>query len=265
MPCYEDQGNGTAVLFIHGHPFNRTMWAPQILALRERYRVVAPDLRGYGESSARQQSPVTLEEFAEDMVDLLDALNIEKAHVVGLSMGGQIAMELGRRFPERILGMVLAATSPEAETEAGVIQRNLLAERILSDGMALLGCEMLPKLLGRRAMTLLPETAATVYRMICLTAPEAAAAAVRGRALRRDYREALQDFSFPCLIVVGDEDVFTSVAQTKVMSEMIPHSRLEVFNSVGHLPNLEAPDRFNTALLRFLQSHQLDGAHGAPN
>jgi pimeloyl-ACP methyl ester carboxylesterase len=254
MKWYDDEGCGPAILLIHGHPFNRSMWAPQIAALNPAHRIIAPDLRGYGDSPLRSNGLVTQEEFASDLAVLLDGLKIQRACIVGLSMGGQIAMEFGRRFPARVSGMVLAATSAEAETPAGVTQRNEMADRVLHEGMAVVGCEMLPKLIGRTSMLRSPELASSVYRMICQTAPESAAAAVRGRAARRDYRDALRDFHFPCLVIIGDEDGYTTLAQAESMSSLIPGSKLEVFPGTGHLPNLESREKFNSALLRFVET-----------
>ncbi len=227
--------------------------APQISALRNQYRVIAPDLRGYGQSPAHSQNAVTQEEFAEDLAHLLDQLEVEKACIVGLSMGGQIAMAFGRRFGQRVSGMVLAATSAEAESAPGVVQRNEMADRILREGMALVGCEMLPKLLGANSLKRSPGLAASVFRMICETPPQSAAAAVRGRAFRTDYREALRHFQFPCLIIVGDQDCYTSLGQAQSMRDAIPCAELKVFQGIGHMPNLEDPEQFNSLLLQFLR------------
>jgi 3-oxoadipate enol-lactonase len=249
---FDDQGSGRPVLFIHGHPFDRTMWAPQIGALRDRYRAIAPDLRGYGLSKAEPQQSVTQEQFANDLIGLLDRLEVDRACVVGLSMGGQIAMEFGRRFPARVAGLALAATFPQAETPDGIVARNLMADRVVAEGMALTGCEMLPRLIGASSMKRSPDVAANVYRMICGTNPAAAAAALRGRAMREDYRESLTAFAFPCLIVVGAEDSYSSIAEAEAMRDAIQDSRLEIFPEIGHLPNLEDAEKFNRVLKEFL-------------
>lgn len=188
---YDDIGSGNAVLFIHGHPFNRTMWTSQVQSLRWKYRTIAPDLRGYGRSSLGPDSVCTLESMAGDLIRLLDRISVPRVCVVGLSMGRQIAMEFARAFPDRTAAAVFAATFPQAETADGVEQRNRMAERLLIEGMAIAGSEMLPKLIGAASLKRYPSLAATVYQMICATDPAGAAAALRGRALRRDYRESL--------------------------------------------------------------------------
>lgn len=252
--AFDDQGTGDAILLIHGHPFNRSMWLPQVEALRGAFRVITPDLRGYGDSTLELSAGESrLEDFAQDLVGLLDGLGIGRATVVGLSMGGQIAMEFALSFPHRLEALVLAATFPTAETPGGVVARNAVADRVSAHGMAEFGCEVLPKLLGSASMTRLPHVAANVYRMICTTDPAGAAAALRGRAMRRDYSEFLCDVRVRTLIVVGTEDAYTTVAEAEDMHRCIPGSSLEVFEGIGHLPNLEDPERFNAVLTSFLE------------
>ena len=251
---YRDAGSGHAVLFIHGHPFDHSMWEPQIQSLRWKYRAIAPDLRGYGQSSVGKESAVTLEMMAEDLTGLLDHLSVDRVCVVGLSMGGQIAMEFARAFPQRTAAAVFAATFPQAETAEGVELRNRMADRFLAEGTAIIGTEMIPKLIGRSALKRMPSIASHVYKMICNTDPGGAAAAVRGRAMRRDYRESLKSFSFPCLIVVGTEDSYSPVKDAEGMHAAIPNARLEIFEGIGHMPNLEDEDRFNRLLHEFLET-----------
>lgn len=249
---YDDVGSGNAVLFIHGHPFNRTMWTPQVQSLRWNYRTIAPDLRGYGESARGSETVYTQERFAADLVRLLDHLSVARACIVGLSMGGQIAMEFARAFPDRTAAIVLAATFPQAETPEGVTNRNRMADRVLSEGMALAGSEMLSKLVGPASLKRQPSIASAVYRMICATDPAGAAAALRGRALRRDYRESLAQIQAPCLIVLGTDDAYSTVDEAEAMHTAIPNSRLEIFPDIGHMPNLEEEDRFNRHLHELL-------------
>src|SRR5918992_9805 len=113
--AYDDRGHGQAVVLIHGHPFNRRMWAPQLAALSGELRLVAPDLPGYGSSPPVSQK-ITMREFADAVLGVLDAAEVERAAIVGLSMGGLVAMELGLAPPERVEGLVLAATTAAAVT-----------------------------------------------------------------------------------------------------------------------------------------------------
>jgi CheY-like chemotaxis protein len=165
-----------------------------------------------------------------------------------------VLMEFARSYPERTAGAVFAATFPQAETVEGIDLRNRAADRIRAEGIALFGCEILPKLIGSSTLKKLPSIAARVYAMICATDPAGAAAGLRGRALRRDYRESLKTFQFPCLIVLGSDDAYSSVEEAEAMNAAIPNSRLEIFSNCGHLPNLENEDRFNRHLHEFLST-----------
>jgi pimeloyl-ACP methyl ester carboxylesterase len=253
--AYEDAGSGGDVLvLVHGHPFNRSMWRPQVDALsRAGWRVIAPDLRGYGETTV-VEGMTTLDVFANDLAGLLDVLGIERVVVAGLSMGGQIAMEFARLHPSRLRGLVLAATFPQSETEEGKRNRRLMAERLLREGMGPYAGEILPKMIAPRNIVALPEVAAHVLTMMRTTRPEGAAAAVRGRGERPAYEPVLATVDVPALIVVGDEDAFTTRADADRMHALLKHSSLVWMEGVGHMPNLERAPEFNAALERFLAS-----------
>lgn len=251
---YDDLGPsaGLPVLLIHGHPFNRTLWAPQAKALAETgYRVVTPDLRGYGRSSVTP-GKVFLSDFADDLAALLDHLGIERAVVGGVSMGGQVTMEFQRRHPQRVRALVLSDTSAPAETDEGKEFRNRLADRLLAEGMAGYAGEVIDKMLAPYNVTAMPDVAGRVLDMMRATDPRGAAAALRGRAERPDYRDTLAGVREPVLIVVGADDVYTPVADAEAMHRLVPHAAMAVIEKAGHLPGAEQPEAFNTALLDFL-------------
>jgi pimeloyl-ACP methyl ester carboxylesterase len=251
--AFDEIGSGQhALLLIHGHPFDRTMWQPQLTPIASRgWRLVVPDLRGYGASpGSGEKTP--LEVFARDLLALLDHLGIDRAVVAGLSMGGQIAMEICRLAPERVRGIVLAATFPQAETALGKEQRIGTAKRLLAEGMAAYATEMLPRMLAAGSIQSAPAMAEHVARMMRHAPPAGAAAALRGRAERPDYCSVLECFERPALIVVGDQDVFTTRQDADRMHTLLRDSQLVWLHGVGHMPNLERPDAFNTALAEFL-------------
>ena len=252
--AFRDEGDGTPILFIHGHPFNQSMWDLQVTALSWKYRVITFDLRGYGGSEVPAVEATTLETMAADINALLDHLNIPKAIVAGLSMGGQIAMAFADLYPQRLSGLVLAATFPQADTPEAAKARLAMADRFLNQGCVLPGGEMLPKLIAPASLKENPEIAVDVFTMIARTPPAGAAAALRGRAQRKDYTESLSRITVPTLIAVGTEDSYISIEVANQMHHSIPNSRLEVFEGIGHLPNLEAADRFNAVLHDFLAS-----------
>ncbi|MET9406158.1 alpha/beta fold hydrolase [Streptomyces sp. NPDC002935] len=254
---FDDAGPsaGLPVLLIHGHPFNRTLWAPQVEALvTAGHRVVTPDLRGYGDSGV-DAGPVLLADFADDLVGLLDHLGIDRAVVGGVSMGGQIAMELQRRHTDRVRALVLSDTSAPAETDEGKAFRNRLADRLLAEGMDGYADEVIGKMLADYNVMAMPDVAAHVLRMMRATDPRGAAAALRGRAERPDYRDTLAAVQSPVLIVVGADDAFTPVADAEAIHGLVPHAILTVVEGAGHLPGAEQPGRFNAALLDFLATH----------
>ncbi|MGW0122672.1 alpha/beta fold hydrolase [Streptomyces sp. NPDC003327] len=254
---HADRGTGPVLLLVHGHPFDHTMWEPQLDRLsRTGHRVLAPDLRGYGRTplGTRPGSPAPpatgLDVFAEDLAGLLDALRIAECVVVGLSMGGQIAMELHRRHPGRVRGLVLADTFPAAETDESRAARNAMADRLLREGMRGYADEVLDRMVAPYNTHAAPH----VHRMMCATDPVAAAAALRGRAERPDYRAHLTTVAVPALVVVGRDDTYTPVADAEEMHALLPDSTLAVIERAAHLPNLERPEEFDAALERYLHS-----------
>jgi pimeloyl-ACP methyl ester carboxylesterase len=252
-PNYDDVGTGTdAVLLVHGHPFNRSMWQPQLGAIAGAgWRAIAPDLRGYGESTV-VPGKTTFDVFAADLAALLDHLSLDRVVLGGLSMGGQIVMEFARQYPSRVRGVVLAATFPESESEEGKGRRYAMADRLVREGMRPYANEVLSKMLAARSITDRPDVAAHVMTMMCGTNPEGAAAALRGRAERPPYEPTLAALTVPTLVVVGSEDAYTTRQQAERMRDLPRDAELVWLDGIGHMPNLEHPDAFNAALLRFL-------------
>jgi 3-oxoadipate enol-lactonase len=249
---FDDVGDGEPLVFVHGHPFDRSMWDPQLDAFADRHRVLAADLRGYGESTV-VPGTTTLGTFARDIVALLDHLAIDRAVVCGLSMGGQIVMEFVRRFPHRVRGLVLADTSAAAETAEGKAGRYELADRLLREGMAAYADEVLSKMVAPANVDAMPAVAKHVSTMMRNTSPVGAAAALRGRAERRDYLDLLSSLTTPTLVVVGAEDEFTPVDVARGMHDRIADSSLAVIPGAGHLPNLERAEAFDAVLRDFLE------------
>jgi pimeloyl-ACP methyl ester carboxylesterase len=250
--AYDDVGSGDAIVLVHGHPFDRSMWTPQRDALRDAgWRVIVPDLRGYGETSV-VPGKTTLDVFARDIAALLDHLRVERVVIGGLSMGGQIVMEFCRLHPHRVRAVLLAATSPMPDTDEGARSRRLMADRLVANGMTGYADEVLSKMLAPANVAALPSVAAHVHAMMRGAPTEGAAAALRGRAERQSYEPTLAALDVPALIVVGDQDPYTPLAEAERMHALIAGSSLVCMDGVGHMPNLERTAEFNAALLRFL-------------
>ncbi len=251
--AYDEYGSGMPFVLLHGHPFNRSMWNDQIAMLSSNCRMIVPDLRGYGETTVLP-GKTTMEDFAGDLAALLDALAIEHIILGGLSMGGQIVFEFYRQFPTRVQALLLADTQPQVDTEEIRAQRYANAQRIVEQGMQQFAEELLPGLLASQTFVEQPGVVDRVRQMMLHTPPEGAAAALRGRAERRDYIPLLREIAVPTLVVVGSEDAFTPISDGELMHREIAGSHLAIIEGAGHMPNMERPGEFNATLRQFLLS-----------
>jgi len=250
---YEETGEGVPLVLIHGHPFDRSMWREQIAAFNSKYRVIVPDLRGYGKSKISSDKTM-LEEFARDVAGLLDELKAEDIILCGLSMGGQIAFEFYRLFPNRVRALVLADTFAQLDDAERKQGRYDTAERLLREGMQDYAEEVMPKMIAPKNIAEQPTVAAHVLSMIRGTSAKGAAAALRGRAERPDYTPLLPKINVPTLIVVGSLDEFTPVADAEFMRDRIPDAKMAVIEGAGHMPNLENPVEFNRIIAEFIKA-----------
>ena len=249
--AFDDAGAGPCVVLIHGHPFDRSLWQPQAEVLATEFRVVVPDLRGFGASPVTPYL-VTLREYAEDVEELLARLGIERAAVVGLSMGGLVAMDLATTHPERwwALGLVTTTAQPVTPQEQAV--RRERADLVERDGMQVLLDYMHTGLYGPRAT---PEMRSRVDAMMARAPVAGAAAALRGRAERPDYRPRLRELGIPTFVCTGSEDPWSNETVTAEIIEHLRRPELLVVEGAGHLPNLEAEGVFTPSLMEFLARH----------
>lgn len=253
--CYDDLGEGEVLVFIHGQPFNRTMWKYQS-TFQKDFRLIIPDLRGYGESVDEPGvgGMILLDELALDIIHLLESLGISRAVFVGLSMGGQVALEIFRLKPGLFRGLVLADTDARAENEESYVSRIRLSEKIREGGMERFTDERIHLFLCPHTLEDRPVVVSHLRTMMVTTPAAGSAAVQRGRAERRDHSEALAAIDCPTLLVVGAEDGFTPVGVAEYMHQRIRDSRLVVIPDAGHIPNMEQPDLFNEALTAYLTS-----------
>ncbi len=248
-----DQGQGVPVLLVHGFPLDHSMWKYQIEHLVASFRVIAPDLRGLGQSPAAAEV-VPMERFADDLALLLDALGVQEPAVyVGLSMGGYIAWEMLRRHRERLRAVVLCDTKAQADTPEAAQGRRQMAETILRQGMGPLDAAMREKLWAARSTTRCEEDVEAVHRVIRGTDPRGAAAALRGMAQRSDATELLPTIGLPTLVLCGQQDVLSPVEQMEQMARAIPGgARFAAVPEAGHMAPLENPREVNAHLEQFL-------------
>ncbi|WP_428330907.1 alpha/beta fold hydrolase [Mucilaginibacter sp.] len=252
---YKITGKGTPVVLIHGHPFDHTMWQPQAVALSAFYQVITPDLRGYGKSSLPENSKTSFEDYATDVLKLLDNLAIDSFHLGGLSMGGQVIMEIYRQAPAKIKSLIFADTFASLDTPAVKKGRYDAATRFENEGMDAYAEEAIYKMLKPEHVTEMPGVAAFVINMMKDTNPAAAAIALRARAERIDYlADVLPQINIPTLIIVGRQDEFTPVVMAEELKASLKNCKLAIIEDAGHMPNLEHPDEFNAIVIDFLES-----------
>jgi pimeloyl-ACP methyl ester carboxylesterase len=237
----------TPVMLLHAFPLNASMWEPQRAALGSR-KTLAPDFPGFGGSLV---GAAELDEFAQGAIRVLDAAGIDCAVIVGLSMGGYVAFRLHALAPERIAGLVLADTKAGADDEAGRTKRTIQAARARKEGVGWLE-ELIPALLGETSRHNRPEVVAAVRAMLKQADPEGVARALEGMRARPDSTPHLGEIQVPVLVLVGEEDTLTPLDEAQNIVDGVPDGRLAVIPRAGHLSNLESPEPFNDALLRFL-------------
>jgi pimeloyl-ACP methyl ester carboxylesterase len=246
---FREAGTGPqTVLLLHAFPLHSGMWEPQILALQASCRVVALDYPGMGRS-AEPRVGMTLESLADDVVAFLSARGVEQAAVVGLSMGGYLAMALLRRAPRVVTRLVLADTRETADPPEGVANRERFAQRVLEEGAGWVADEMVPKLLtaDRR-----PSVEKRVRELVARATPAGMAACQRAMAARPDSGDVLRSATCPVLVVVGQEDALTPPADARRMFSLLKGARLAEIPEAAHLANLENVTEFNRVLVDFL-------------
>ncbi len=250
---YVDRGSGQTILLVHGFPLHHGMWNGQIALLEHQYRVIAPDLRGFGRSGAGQEETVSMEQMADDLAALLDTLGIgEPVVFVGLSMGGYIAFAFWRKYRAKLRGLVLCDTRAAADTPEAAAARLQTALDVLRDGPAVLVEAMLPRLLAPATLAGDQRLVGELRSMMVAGDRRGLAAALRGMAQRPDATPLLPAINCPTLLVVGREDAIASPAEMGAMARAIPGARLVEIPAAGHMAPLEQPDAVNAALLQFL-------------
>ncbi len=249
--AYQDEGRGPTLLLLHAFPLGLSMWEPQVAALRSRHRLVRFDVRGFGGSPLGGER-LTIERIADDAAALLERLGVERATLLGCSMGGYASFAFLRRHPSRLAGLALLDTRAAADSDETRRGRSVLAERVRTEGSAALVEAMLPRLLGVTSQRERPALVAQVRDQIRAVTPPAAAAALAALAARADATATLAAIRVPTLVMAGAEDVVTPPAEAEALAAAIPHGRYLSIPRAGHLAGLENPAAVNDALAEFL-------------
>jgi pimeloyl-ACP methyl ester carboxylesterase len=244
-----EAGAGWPVIFIHAFPLHAGMWRPQLEDVPQGWRFIAPDLRDFGQSRSLLERAGSLDDYASDIGDFMDGLALEDAVIVGLSMGGYIAFAMYREAPARFNGLVLADTRPQADTPAGREGRAAMRATLAREGTSAVAAQMLPKLLAPDADAAL---VARVRETIEGERAEGLDAAIEAMMGRPDSTPDLPRIACATLVVVGELDTITPVADAQAMQAAMPRSTSTIIQGAAHLSNLEQPDRFNRVLSDFL-------------
>lgn len=253
-----DRGQGLPVVFLHGFPLDHSMWNAELEPISKRCRAIAPDLRGFGGSQvapgAATPGVVTMEQMADDVAALLDAQDVHEPIVLcGLSMGGYVAFEFWRKYGARLRGLVLCDTRAMPDTPAAAQGRYELAEKVLKEGALPVADAMVPKLFAPASLEKRSNLTAIQRDIILKTSPEGMAAALRGMAVRSDFRSQLAKIAVPTLVIVGEHDEISTVDEMRSIAAGIPDAKFVVIPQAGHMSPLEEPDAFLAALVPFLE------------
>lgn len=249
--AYEDIGRGKAILFIHGYPLNRAMWQPQMDGLSQSLRVIAPDLRGHGDSTSTKGT-YSMELLADDCLSLINHLGIDKVYLCGLSMGGYISFVFVNKYPHRLAGLILTSTRANPDTLEGKANRDHTIQNAQINGTAPIIENMIPNLLSPYSLQNRPELVEKLRRIMQSVTLEGIIGDLSGMKERKDSSPLLPLITVPTLIIHGRDDPLIPVSEAQAMKTAIPHSQLVILDRCGHLPNLEASNQFNQAILDFI-------------
>ena len=250
--AYDVAGSGATLIFLHGIGGNRRNWARQLSALADVYRVVAWDARGYGDSEDYAE-PLAFTDFAADLLRLLDHLQVEHAHLCGLSMGGRIVLDFYARHPQRVSSLILADSFPGFDASFSDEGRaRFVHERRqpLLDGKEL--ADIAPAI--ARSLVSSSASAAVTQELIdsiSMLHKESYIKTIEAMTMYQPVAD-LAAITVPVQIIVGAQDKLTPPAVSRKMAAEIPNARLLELENAGHLSNIEAPEGFNACLREFL-------------
>lgn len=249
-----DEGSGKALVFVHGFPFDRRLYQNACRSLTDRYRIIIPDLPGFGKSrfqSGIEPSCLEMGDFADGLAALLDELGESKAVICGLSMGGYIAMQFFRRHSDQLGGLIFCDTRSTPDIPSAAEKRRTLADSVYNTGAAPLADQMIPALLSPKTIAENPDVVFSLTEMISEQLPSGIAAAARGMAVRDDSTQFLKEITVPTLVMVGEDDRISPPEAMREMADAISESEFCTVPGAGHLPPLENPLFFTEAVERF--------------
>jgi 3-oxoadipate enol-lactonase len=249
---YDDIGEGSIpIIFLHGFPFDKTMWKGQLEFLKDSYRIIACDIRGFGKSTD-EESPLSINMFADDLIAFMDALGIDKAIMCGLSMGGYIALNAQKRFPSHFEALILCDTQCITDTIEVKEKRMKIVEEIESNGADSFNEGFIQSVFHKDTLSTHEELVDTLRSVVFSNSDQIITMGLIALAQRSETCSTLNEITIPTLIMCGREDAVTPLAQSEYMNANIKESILKVIDNAGHVSNLEQPNEFNKHLLGFL-------------
>lgn len=249
---YDDVGEGSIpVIFLHGFPFDKTMWELQLEFLKFTYRLISCDIRGFGKSTD-EYTPLSIDLFADDLIKFMDKLKIEKAIVCGLSMGGYISLNALKRFPGRFEALVLCDTQCIADTAEGKSKRYKVIEDIKVNGVTKFNEGFIKNVFHPDSPTNKKEIVDQLRNVVYANSQHIIMQGLTALAERSETCSSLGEISIPTLIICGREDAVTPLAQSESMNAAIKGSKLQIIENAGHVSNLEQPHEFAKYLSEFL-------------
>ena len=249
--AYEIRGNGPPVVLLHPFPCNHEFWNPAAAAFESNYRLILPDLRGHGDSGIGE-GPAMMQKHASDIVRVLDAAGIGRAVFIGCSIGGYILFEFWRRFRARVTALAICDSRPQADNAEARANRLNAAAAVLEQGTEQFLDTMIPKLMGRTTVATRPDLVEGARAMMRKMSAEDISLVQQGMAARPDSVADLKSINVPTLIVTGEEDVLSTVADGELMRQNIAGSQLKVIPKAGHYAPWEQPEAVGKVLRQFL-------------
>jgi pimeloyl-ACP methyl ester carboxylesterase len=250
---YDVAGAGPPVVLLHPFPVHHEFWLPTAEYLSSKYRLIMPDLRGHGES-ALGNGPATMQKHASDVARVMSDAGVDRAPLIGVSIGGYTIFEFWRRFRDRVSALVLCNTKASADTAEARTSRLQAANDVLQRGTQPFFEGMLVKMLAETTRRSRPELVEGALRMMRKMSAEDVAGVQRGMAERPDSVSTLKTINVPVMIITGDEDNMTGVPEAELMKQNISGSQMKVIAKAGHYSPWEQPEEAGKLLMQFLDS-----------
>ena len=248
--AYEAIGHGPPVVLLHPFPAHHELWLPASQSLTSRYRIILPDLRGHGESEVGE-GPATMEKHSSEMTRVLDECGVGRAIFNGVSIGGYVLFEFWRRFRNRVAGIVIVDSRPQADTPEGRSNRFKAAEDVMQRGSEPFLDSLIPKLFGRTTVETRPDLIDLARPMMKKMSPQAIAQVQQGMAERPNSIPTLKTIDVPTLILIGEEDMLATIADGELMRQHMPNSDLKIIARAGHFSPWEQPEEVGRLLRQF--------------